>query len=814
VDVDFPKGALTVVTGVSGSGKSSLVKDVLEAEARRRFLETLSLYERQATHEGAEALVGSVSGLGVAIPVGTERRLRYDWRASVGTATEISRHLAILLSLIGEQQCLECGAAMERLPLERSSGTGQWHCPACGLTAPVAQPRHFSPLTYAAACLTCHGVGSFQSPRPEKLIVHPERPLCAGAMHSPGFFPKGFLCKPFNSGYDMTRALGERYGFDPQTTPWSEMTPEAQQAFLFGDPEPMEVTFRSRTRTGTKVVTFPGFYGWIRDWDVGGMYTETQVCPDCKGARLRPEYLAVTLNGHNMHELSEMPLSELAQVLETRFFEKNLVSELAAPSLHTARKRLRFLTQVGLGYLHLNRLAGTLSAGEAQRIRLAGLLGSGLTSLTVLLDEPSRGMHPSELEALLGALQQLRDEGNTVIVVEHDPLLIRAADLMIDLGPGPGVHGGEIVAEGTPEQVAQSDTLTAAWLNGERRFDLHRQHREPQGWMEIRGARAHNLCGETVRFPLGTLVGICGVSGSGKSTLLIDTLGRALAPRKFTTSVAYEPIEPGAHDAIEGAPARTILVDQALAGVTSPAGFLKLTQPLRRLYAASDDANALGLDEGHLKRSCSACDGRGTIRIDMGFLPSVHTLCEACRGTGFLPEAWDVRLRGLALPEVFALTIDQVYELFGDVETLARPLVAARAVGLGYLVLRQPRHALSGGEAQRLKIAKELARKNSRRKTRTETLYILDEPTVGQHLEDVARLVGVLHRLVDEGHTVLVIEHHPHLLAACDWLVELGPGGGPDGGRVIAAGTPEILANSNTPTAPYLREVLEQCHLK
>jgi excinuclease ABC subunit A len=409
----------------------------------------------------------------------------------------------------------------------------------------------------------------------------------------------------------------------------------------------------------------------------------------------------------------------------------------------------------------------------------------------------------------LEALLQLRDEGNTVIVVEHDPLLIRAADHLIDLGPGPGVRGGEVVAEGTPQQVAQGDTLTAAWLRGERQFDLRRQRREPQGWMEIRGARAHNLCGGTVRFPLGTLVGICGVSGSGKSTLLVDTLGRALAPKKITTSVAYEPIEPGAHDAIEGAPARAILVDQTLEGVTNPADFLKLTQPLRRLYAASDDANALGLGEEHLKRSCSACDGRGAIRIDMGFLPSVHTLCEACRGTGCSPEAWEVRLRGLALPEVFSLTIDQVYDSFSDVGTLARPLAAARAVGLGYLVLRQPRHALSGGEAQRLRIAKELTRKPSGRGKRSDTLYILDEPTVGQHLADVARLAGVLHRLVDEGHTVLVIEHHPHLLAACDWLVELGPGGGPDGGRVIATGTPQAVANEDTPTAPYLREVLE-----
>jgi excinuclease ABC subunit A len=813
VDVDFPKGALTVVTGVSGSGKSSLVKDVLGAEARRRFLETLSLYERQGTQEGPEALVGSVSGLGVAITVGTERRLRYDWRATVGTATESARHVAVLLSWLGERSCLECGAVMERLPLERkgdgTQGSGQWRCPACGVTAPVGQPRHFSARTYAVACLSCHGVGSFQAPRPEKLIIHPEKPLCAGAMHSPGFFPKGYLCKPFNYGYDVTRALGERYGFDPATTPWNEMTADAQQAFLFGDPEPLRVTVRSRTRTGTRVAEYPGFYGWIRDWDVGGMYTEKRVCPDCDGARLRPEYLAVTLSGYNMHELSEMPLSELALVLEgiplSEADDASTNVHVSAPSLRTARKRLRFLIQVGLGYLHLNRLAGTLSAGEAQRVRLAGLLGSGLTSLTVLLDEPSRGLHPSELKALLGALLQLRDEGNTVIVVEHDPLLIRAADHLIDLGPGAGVAGGEIVAQGKPEQVAQGNTLTAAWLRGERCFDLNRKRRQANGWMGIRGARANNLRGETVRFPLGHLVGVCGVSGSGKSTLLIDTLGRALAPKKLTTSVAYEPIEPGAHDAIEGAPARTILVDQALAGVTSPADYLKLTQPFRRLYADSDDAQALGLDEEHLKRACSACDGRGVIRVEMGFLPSVRTLCETCRGTGFLPEAWDVRLHGLALPEVFGLTIDQVYERFGYLDALARPLAAAREVGLGYLVLRQPRHALSGGEAQRLKIAGELCRR-----THTATLYILDEPTVGQHMEDVARLTGVLHRLVDDGHTVVVVEHHPSLLASCDWLVELGPGGGPEGGWVIASGTPQALAGGETPTAPYLRAALEE----
>jgi excinuclease ABC subunit A len=308
-----------------------------------------------------------------------------------------------------------------------------------------------------------------------------------------------------------------------------------------------------------------------------------------------------------------------------------------------------------------------------------------------------------------------------------------------------------------------------------------------------------------VRLPLGVLVGVCGVSGSGKSTLLIDTIGRTLAPKKQTTSVAYEPVAPGAHDAIEGAPGRALVVDQARAGVVSPAAFLDLERPLRALYAASADARSLGLDEKAFGRDCSACGGQGTIRTDMGFLPAIHTPCEVCRGTGYPAEAWEVRVHGISLPEAAALTIDEAHTLFGDEPALARPLAAAREVGLGYLVLRQPGHALSGGEAQRLKIARELCHK-----TTVPTLYLLDEPTVGQHLEDVARLTAVLHRLVDDGHTVAVIEHHPHLLAACDWLVELGPGGGPAGGQVIASAAPEKVAAGDTPITPYLRQILEE----
>jgi len=794
VSVDIPKQALTVVTGVSGSGKSSLVHDVLESEARRRFLETLSLYERQGVQEGPEAPVESVSGLGVAVTISPERSV-YNLRATVGTASELTYHVAVLLSLLGERRCPQCGAPMLR--------EASWRCPACGATAPLPAARHFLPSTYAAACLTCHGVGTVQQPNASKLIIHPEKPLCAGAMYSPGFFPRGYLCEPFNHGYYIVRALAERYGFDTERTPWNEISPAGQQAFLYGDPEPLHVdTVGHSGRKSTQVVRCPGFYGWVRDWDLGGTYTDTHACPDCRGERLRPEFSAVTLGGHSMHQLGSMPLAALAQVLD--------VPPAGAPGLHqaslaTAQRRLGFLQRVGLGYLHLERVAGSLSAGEAQRVKLAGLLGSGLTSLTVLLDEPTRGLHPAEVDALLQALRDLRDEGNTVIVVEHDPLVMRAADHLIEMGPGAGDQGGVVTAQGAPGAFAATTCLTAAWLRGERRTSVPAVRRRPERWLTVRGARANNLRGETIRLPLGLLVGVCGVSGSGKSTLLSDTIGRALAPKKHTTSVAQEPMAPGEHDAIEGAPARTIVVDQTRAGVVSPASFLDLSRLMRELYAAGADAQALGMSAERLGQKCSACLGAGVVRLEMGFLPDVFDTCEVCRGSGFLPEAWDVRLRGVPLPAVFGMTIDQVHSLFGDDEALARPLQAARTVGLGYLVLRQPGHALSGGEAQRLKIAHEMCRQ-----TANDTLYILDEPSVGQHLEDVERLNGVLRRLVEGGQSVYVAEHHVHVLAACDWLVELGPGGGPQGGRVVASGAPEDLARGDTPIASYLRAVLQE----
>ncbi len=823
VSVEIPKGKLTVVTGVSGSGKSSLVGDILEAEARRRYLESLSMYERQGTREGPEAPVDSVTGLGVTLTAGGLQA--HTWstlshftrRASVGRASELSFQMAILMARLGERLCGDgqdgCGIPMTRTGVPPRE---EWLCPACGATAPVPQARHFSTTNYASACGRCTGTGELFEPQPDKLIIHPEKPLCAGAMYSPGYWPQTYLCR--DTGF--AQALGERYGFDPANTPWKEMSNRARQVFLFGDEEPLEHTYRSKSagRLVTSTSRWAGFYGgWVRDWDVHGTYTRSIPCPECGGAGLQRELLAITLVGHNLHELSEMPLSRLSTLLDS--VQPPPSGEAAVrTSLRVAHRRLGFLQRVGLGYLHLNRPTGTLSAGEAQRIQLAGLLGSGLTSLTVLLDEPSRGMHPCELEALTEALHDLRDDGSTVIVVEHDLQLIRAADHVIDMGPGAGVAGGQILACGTPEQVAKADTATARWLRSSLPMEIGSRddsqsealprtiaRRQTRDWLLIKGACANNLRGETVGIPLGSLTGVCGVSGSGKSTLLIDTLGRALVRKAHTSSFAQEPQEPGEHEAIENAPGRTVLVDQARRGILTPAAFLGLKKPLMRLYAASPDAQALGLDAKSLGRSCSACKGRGALRIEMGFLPDLSTICETCQGTGYVPEAWEVRLHELSLPEINALTLEEVYALFADEETLARPLSLACEVGLGYLVWHQPAYALSGGEVQRLKIVKELARRNRRRRSREKTLYILDEPTVGQHMEDVVRLVEVLHRLVDGGNTVVLVEHHPYVLAACDWLIELGPGGGPEGGRVVASGTPDSLSGASTPTAPYLR---------
>lgn len=806
VSLDIPKGKLTVVTGPSGSGKSSLVRDVLQAEAERRYYESLSVYERQGTKEGPEAPVESVSGLGVTMSI-TSRRRRgagfwsvYAVRTTVGIVTEVSNHLAALFATIGRVPCDKCGNMMKReVTLE---------CPICHTQTPLLRPRDFSSRTYTSACVDCSGVGHRQVPIPEKLIINPDKPICAGAMYSPGYFPRGYFCTPTSWAGGALNAFAERYGFDPKTTPWNEITEYAQNAFLHGDPnpEPLEITYLGTSR-GKRVERsskghWSGFYRWVSDWDVGGTYTKREPCKACEGSGLRERFRKIQLRGMTINELNGLPISELRKVLGAIKLAKK--GEIARGSLERIIKRLGFLEKVGLGYLHLNREAATLSAGESQRVILSSLLGSGLTSLTVLLDEPTRGMHPSEVDALVDALRELRDEGHSVIVVEHDLGVIKAADVLVDMGPKSGESGGKIVAIGTPPEIIKTDTITARWLRGDRVPIISDETRDPIAWMKIKGAKANNLKNVSVEFPLGVLIGICGTSGSGKSTLVIDTIGRALAPTKFTTSVSYVPLEPGDHESISGRPDRVVILGQGRKGIRSPGHALGLFKPLVEIYAESEDAEALGLNYKSLTIPCSVCEGRGRIRTEMGFLPDVFTPCETCKGTGRSPEAWDVRVKGVSLPELNSMTLGKIYKLFKDDERVSRKLKMALDVGLEYLVLRQPSVTLSGGEIQRLKIAQELSKKNS-----SGTLYIIDEPTVGQHLEDVDRLVSVLQRLVVEGNTVIVVEHHPNVLAACDWLVELGPVGGPKGGKVIATGSPREVAQMDTPTAPYLKEILE-----
>ncbi|MBN2532790.1 MAG: ATP-binding cassette domain-containing protein [Spirochaetales bacterium] len=806
ISLKIPKNKLTVITGISGSGKSTLLRDILETEAKRRFLETLSMYERQGIKESADADVDSVSGLGVPVFPGHERAL-YDRRATVGTVTECSFHLAVLFSFLGERTCPSCKAKMTRVDMKNNQerdSREEWFCPGCKSRTPVPGSRYFISSTYGAACTKCHGIGTINIPAPEKLIIHPEKPLLDGAMYSPGFFPAGYFGKEYNHGHYMLLAMGKKYDFDPFTTPWNKIPEAGQKAFLFGDTGPVDVVFYNKKGfSGKRSLVFHGFYSMCLDWDIGGTFCTIIACPECGGAKLRPEYLSVTLAGLSIHQISELPLSEVYKRLEK--IKSNALKKRNADESHAILvRRLAFLTATGLGYISLNRNTLTLSAGEAQRIKLAGLTGSGLTGITILIDEPTRGLHPGEVNSLINILEDLRDAGNTLVVVEHDPLVMKAADYMVEFGPGSGDRGGRIVAWGPFDRVMNRNTITTAWLKGEKKIIVPHKRRKPVSWMTVKGAMAYNLKGDEVSIPLQTLTGICGVSGSGKSTLLLDTIGRALAPKKHTTSVSHEDISPGPYDEITGAPPETVTVDQSRAHITSPLSFLGMDQSLVNLYAKSSDAYALGIGKKELSRPCTSCKGHGIVVTKMGFMPDVRATCELCRGTGRTAEAWQVKLKGVSLPELYSFTIDHVFELFQDLPQLSEKLKVLQDVGLGYLVLRQPGYSLSGGEAQRLKIAKELMKKTPRH-----TLYILDEPSVGQHMEDLSRLTGVLRKLVDAGNTIVICEHHPHLLAACDWLCELGPGGGPDGGKVIASCTPEELARTNTPTAPYIKSVME-----
>jgi excinuclease ABC subunit A len=725
----------------------------------------------------------------------------------VGNAADLLNNLFSIVTTLGERKCPKCGTLM----INRKEGLS---CPKCGNQLGIITPEMLSPLNLAACCPKCKGLGFSGKPNPDKLIIHPDKPICGGAMYSPGFWPFGYYCKKYNHPYYTLRAMSKHFGYDPEKTPWNEMSKEAQQAFLFGCDIVFEHEYETRSvKKGIRKSKWLGpFHEWggFSWWSFGDLfetYSDKFTCPDCNGQRLRSEYLSLRLKGKNIHELRQMTLQDLASLLKKIKVTDFSLFPLKKQYWERITSRIENIQKVGLGYLNIDRPTYTLSAGEYERLRIASTLGSGLTSITLLLDEPSRGLHASEVHNLSEVLKELCEEGNTVIVVEHDEEIIKEADHIIDMGPGSGILGGSVIAEGNLDEILQMDTITAQWLSGKRKTKSTNkpQRLKAKKWMTIKGARENNLKNIDVQVPLGLLVGVAGLSGSGKSSLIIDTLGIALSSKRITTSLASEQIQPGDHDSIEGAPKKVLLVDQSKRRVYSPMRYFGLYNKFVKIYADSEDADFLGIPETIFKKKCTACKGAGRIRIDMGFLPTTFSDCDICKGTGYAPELWDIKVNGYSLPELGKLTIEEVYTLFKDKnDYIARYLKAAIDVGLGYLVLQQPGYTLSGGEAQRMKIANELCKKN-----KSDTLYILDEPSYGQHLEDVERLIEILKRLVKEGSSVVVVEHHPNILAACDWLIELGPEGGPNGGYIIASGTPEIVSELDTLTAPYLKKILE-----
>ncbi|RMH45134.1 MAG: excinuclease ABC subunit A [Deltaproteobacteria bacterium] len=783
VDVDIPRDALVVVTGPSGSGKSSLAFDTIYAEGQRRYVESLSVHARQFLEQMAKPDVDAIEGLSPAIAI-EQRTASRGPRSTVGTVTELYDYLRLLYARVGRV-----------------------HCPGCG------QP---------IAAYTVQQIVDEALALPERTRFAVIAPVVRGQRGDLA----DRLARLAREGFTRVAIDGEPYDLsagipavDPDAPHHLDVTVDrliVKSGVRQRLADSVELALAlAGGRVDIAPVDGPRVHRSERfaciDCDVSLPPVEPRLfsfnsphgaCPECEGlgcgacdrSRLRPEARAVRLGGLAIHELARLPLADaLAHVRDLDLTARERA--IGERIVREVDQRLRFLVDVGLPYLSLDRPAATLSTGEAQRIRVATQLGGALSGVLYVLDEPSIGLHPRDTERLLGALRRLRDLGNTVLVVEHDEATVRAADWVVDMGPGAGVRGGEVVAAGTPAAIASDPrSITGAYLSGRRAIRPPRRRPPARAHLTVRGAREHNLRGIDVAFPVGRFVCVTGVSGSGKSSLVVDTLLPALQAR-----LGGSPERIGAHDRIDGAHHvdRVIAVDSAPIGRSprsNPATFTGLFQPIRDLFAQLPESRARGYKAGRYSFNvkggrCEACEGDGVKRIEMHFLPDVYVVCDACGGRRYNRETLEVRFKGYSIADILDLTVAEALGVLAHVPALRVRLEALRDVGLDYLTLGQPAPTLSGGEAQRLKLARELARRGGDR-----TLYVLDEPTTGLHVSDIDRLLHVLGLLVDDGNTVIVIEHNLDVIRWADWIVDLGPEAGAGGGRVVCAGTPDDVA--------------------
>jgi excinuclease ABC subunit A len=922
VTVSVPRNALVTITGLSGSGKSSLAFDTIYAEGQRRYVESLSAYARQFLQMMEKPDVDSIDGLSPAISIDQKTTSRNP-RSTVGTVTEIYDYLRLLYARIGRPHCPVCGRPIAgqsldqiveqvlRLPegtkftvnapvvrdrkgeyrdvleeLRRDGFTrvkvdGEQRlledeieldkkykhtievvvdrlvmkpdlrqrltqsietatslaaglvvvdivdgesltfsenlaCPEHGVSLPELEPRVFSFNAPHGACPRCTGLGSQLEIDPDLLVPDTSLSVSEGAL-----VPWTIGSQSF---YDsVIQAVAERYEI-PLEMPWRDLAREQQDRFLYGTGgDKIFVTYRNRMgRRRQYTMAFEGLVTNLqrryRETDSPQQrerieeYMSFRPCPECGGARLKPEVLAVTVGERSIHEFTKMSVSSALRFVDE--LELTKTEELIGRRiLKEVRERLTFLDNVGVGYLQLDRAAKTLSGGEAQRLRLATQIGSQLVGVLYILDEPSIGLHQRDNGKLIATLERLRDLGNTVLVVEHDEQMMRSADWIVDMGPGAGEHGGEVVAEGPASAIeANAASVTGMFLSGERRIVVpHRRGDDGRGSFTVRGASMHNLKGIDVEFPVGRLTAVTGVSGSGKSTLVNEIVYKALANRLNRMRM-----KPGDHHSVEGIEAfdKVIDIDQTPIGRTprsNPATYTDLFTHVRELYSLTPEAKVRGYKPGRFSFNvrggrCETCKGDGQIKIEMHFLPDVYVPCETCHGRRYNRETLEVRFKGKSIADVLEMSVEEALEFFAKIPKIRRRLQTLHDVGLDYVKLGQPATTLSGGEAQRVKLAAELSKVATGK-----TLYILDEPTTGLHFADIEKLLEVLQRLVDAGNTVVVIEHNLDVIKQADWIVDLGPEGGDEGGELVAVGTPEDVAEvSGSYTGEFLRAILAQ----